>query len=326
MEIILSIDGGGSRTRCFAIDHDGRILGAGESGPSNHLLVEDAIVRRSLQEVMERSLDDAGLTRDGVVSVSAGLAGVDYRGEGRIEMEAIFRDLGFQSVVIESDLLIAHAAALSNRPGVVVLAGTGSSTLGVKANGDRVKIGGWGPIFGDEGSAQRIGQMALRAAARSYDGRGPHTQLTEALVSALGVSDFQETITRVYRDGMKARDIARLSRVAYEVAEKGDEVARGIFIAAGDELAETAEAAVKQLECGQAEVMVSYQGAVFENCSLVRNRFIEVLRRTFPNASIIAPKFTPAIGAYFVGRATLGWQLSTETLDQLELWTQLRLG
>jgi glucosamine kinase len=51
MEIILAIDGGGSRTRCLAIDRDGRVVGEGAGGPSNHLLVEAAVVARSLREL-----------------------------------------------------------------------------------------------------------------------------------------------------------------------------------------------------------------------------------------------------------------------------------
>ena len=51
MEIILAIDGGGSRTRCLAIDRDGHVVGEGTGGPANHLLVEAAVVARSLRDL-----------------------------------------------------------------------------------------------------------------------------------------------------------------------------------------------------------------------------------------------------------------------------------
>jgi len=75
-----------------------------------------------------------------------------------------------------------------------------------------VKVGGWGPVYGDEGSAYRIGQMSLRAAAREYDGRGPATALKEALLGALGMGEFRETVSRVYVEGMEPREIAALSK------------------------------------------------------------------------------------------------------------------
>src|SRR5688572_9409973 len=173
MEIILAVDGGGSRTRCLAIDKGGRIVGEGTSGPSNHLLVEPEIVAHSLKEAIDKARSEAGAAQ--FVSVSAGLAGVDFDGEGAAEMETLLQSLGFPHAIAVGDMVIAHAGALAGQPGVVALAGTGSSILAVDDSGKRVKVGGWGPIYGDEGSAYRIGQMALRAVARAFDGCGPVT-------------------------------------------------------------------------------------------------------------------------------------------------------
>ena len=163
MKTILAIDGGGSRTRGLAIDHQGHVVGEALAGPSNHLLIDGAIVSRSLTEVIEATLADGHLDRSDVACVSAGLAGVDFDGTGASEMEALMSELGFARVLINGDMVIAHAGALGSLPGVVTLSGTGSVTLGIDCAGRRVKVGGWGPIYGDEGSAYRIGEMALRA-------------------------------------------------------------------------------------------------------------------------------------------------------------------
>jgi len=45
MELILAIDGGGTRTRCLAINREGKVLGEHLRGPSNHLLVDSALIR-----------------------------------------------------------------------------------------------------------------------------------------------------------------------------------------------------------------------------------------------------------------------------------------
>ena len=219
---------------------------------------------------------------------------------------------------VNGDMVIAHAGALGGRHGVLALAGTGSSILGIGPRGERVKVGGWGPVYGDEGSAYRIGQQSLVAAARAYDGRGPDTALLGAILRALGLSDFKETLTRVYVNGMEPREIAALSRVAYEVAEAGDRVAREIFLRAGEELADGVEAATKQIGLGESEVTVSYQGAVLESCALVRGRFSETLRRRLPEVSILSPRFEPVIGAYLLGREALRWPIDAGLLSALE--------
>jgi N-acetylglucosamine kinase-like BadF-type ATPase len=315
MEIIVAIDGGGSRTRCLAINRAGQVVGEGASGPSNHLLVDHSVVRQSLAEAIDLTLRPGGAIISDVACLSAGLAGVDFDGAGAVEMAAVFHELGFERTVINGDIVIAHAGALGLKAGVLALAGTGSAIMGVGANGERVKVGGWGPIYGDEGSAYRVGQMALRAAARAYDGRGPKTALMKELSRALGLGDFKETVARVYVDAMKPRDIATLSPVAYEVAEAGDEVARNIFFRAGEELAESVEAAIRQLKLDHPEVLVSYQGAILESCALLRERFIETLNRQVPECRVLPPRFEPVVGAYLLGRQALNWEETTEAFS-----------
>ena len=306
MEVILAIDGGGSRTRCLVIDHAGVIAGEATSGPSNHLLVDRDIVARSLAEAIETSLQAAGVTREDVVCLSAGMAGVDYDGVGAAEMNELLCVLGFKNPVINGDMVIAHAGALGARAGVVALSGTGSCVLGIGVHGDRVKVGGWGPIYGDEGSAYRIGEMSLRAAARAYDGRGPATALVQSLTHALGTSNFNETVARVYVEAMEPREIAALSRVAYETAESGDQVAREIFLRAGVELAESVTAAIRQLDLD--EPLVSYQGSVLASCDLLRRQFIDLLQQTIEDVVVVSPEFEPVIGAYLLGCKAIGWE------------------
>jgi N-acetylglucosamine kinase-like BadF-type ATPase len=281
-------------------------------------LVDGEIVKRSLAEGIDETLKLAGLNREAVRCVSAGFAGVDFDGAGAPAMEESLRDLGFENLVINGDMVIAHAGALQLRPGVIALAGTGSVVLGIGTNDERIKVGGWGPIYGDEGSAYRIGEMSLRAAARAYDGRGPATALQDALLSALNLNEFRETVSRVYVEGMEPREIAALSRVAYEVAEAGDEVARSLFLRAGDELAESVEAAIRQLKWGAHDVMVSYQGSVIESCPLLRERFIEQVRRSVPNAAVVSPEFEPVIGAYLLGCQALDWKVDEGVRNELK--------
>lgn len=316
MEIILAIDGGGSRTRSWAIDRRGHILGRGESGPCNHLLVGREVALRSLAEATRQALAEPRL-REAVACVSAGLAGVDYDGTGAQEAEEMLREIGFAHVIVNGDAVIAHVGALGDQPGVMALAGTGSVILGIGPTGKRVKVGGWGPIYGDEGSAYWIARTALVAAARAYDGRGPATALLEACVRALGLDDFRQTVARIYGEKMEPHEIARLCRVAYEVAERGDPVARSIFLQAGEDLADSVAAAIRRLDLGTFEVLVSYQGAILRLCALLRQHFGQVLRQRFPNVTVVPPRLEPVGGAFLLGCEALGWPVNWDQLDAL---------
>ena len=316
MQIILAIDGGGSRTRCLAMDRHGLVLGRGASGPSNHLLVSRSNATRSIAESIHQTLGQ-DLNRNAVVCVVAGMAGVDFDEQGASDIEEMLQGLGFSRVLVTGDIVIAHIGALAYRPGVIALAGTGSAVLGIASNGERFKVGGWGPVYGDEGSSYRIGQTALRAAARAVDGRGPATHLTGALLRNLGLKEFRDTIRRVYVEGMTTSEIAALSRVANEVAQQGDEVARSILANAGEELAEAVGVAVRWLLQHETAVTVSYQGGLIESNDIVRETFREGLIRLFPELKVAPPEFEPIIGAYLLGCKEVGWSIDNEMLSGL---------
>ena len=65
------------------------------------------------------------------------------------------------------DAPVAHAGALAGMPGVVVIAGTGSVVYARDENGRSQTLGGWGFLFGDEGSAF----SHCPRCARARDGR-----------------------------------------------------------------------------------------------------------------------------------------------------------
>ena len=316
MDVILAIDGGGSRTRCLAIGRDGVVLSAVEGGASNHLQIAMDEVRASLDETLDNALKNAGDFEKSDALVSAGLAGVDVDGTGATEMRELLLSLGFEKAVINGDMIIAHAGALAGSPGVLALAGTGSCIIGIDESDRRVKVGGWGPIYGDEGSAYRIGQNALRAAARAFDGRGQATALTDAIVKKFGIADFAKTLETIYLGRCQPRDVAALSRLAVEVAEQGDDVARRIFIQAGEELAEAVSSAVVRLKL--AAPKISYQGSVLANCDIVRRRFAECLLEKHLDADLVAPRFSPVVGSYLIGRTARGWETDEDLLKKLD--------
>jgi N-acetylglucosamine kinase-like BadF-type ATPase len=153
--------------------------------------------------------------------------------------------------------------------------------------------------------------MALIAAAKGYDGRGPQTSLLEAISQTLGLQDFRETVSRIYVEKMESREIAQLSRVTYETAESGDRVAQGIFLHAAGDLAEGVSAAIRKLNL-TGERLVSYQGSILSACTLVRERFSELLQQEFPDVVVRPPRFAPVIGAYLFGCTALGWAFPVE--------------
>jgi glucosamine kinase len=307
MTLLLAIDGGGTRTRCLAIDRDGAVRGDGLGGPSNHLHVPIAEATQAIRDAVAGSLSTAGATRDDVELVSAGLAGVDFDGTGKDEGEQMLRACGFGQVVVNGDMVIAHRGALGGGPGVMALAGTGSSVLGIGADGTMTKAGGWGPLYGDQGSAFQIGRMGLTAAAEAFDGAGPRTELLARLTTALGISAFPQTIERLYNGASSQQPVAALAAVVDACARDGDDVATAICRRAGSDLARAVLAVVRRLS--MPKTLVSYQGAVLEQSALVRGAFVDALERAAVGVVVRPPRFEPIAGAALIGAAAAGWQI-----------------
>jgi N-acetylglucosamine kinase-like BadF-type ATPase len=101
------------------------------------------------------------LARADVAALGVAARGIWTPGERR----ALARRLGGLAarVVVVSDVEAAYLAAMGARPGVLLLAGTGSIALGRDRRGRWTRAGGLGPLLGDDGSAFWIGRAWLRA-------------------------------------------------------------------------------------------------------------------------------------------------------------------
>lgn len=313
MTIMLAIDGGGTRTRCIAVDSGGRVRGEGKAGPSNHLQVTIEAAIAALRVATREALTAAGASVADVELVSAGLAGVDFDGVGAAEGVAMLRTIGFDRAVVHGDMVIAHRGALAGAPGVVALAGTGSSVLGIAADGTMIKAGGWGPVYGDQGSGYQLGRLGMVAAAEALDGSGATTALVEKLATALGVSAFRETVKCVYSEVPGHRRIAALAPVVDACAREGDEVAAAICRCAGADLARTVLAVVRRMRAQ--ESVVSYQGTVLRRSAPMRSAFVDSVMSGDPGIEIRAPRFEPIAGAVFLGARETGWRVMLESLE-----------
>jgi N-acetylglucosamine kinase-like BadF-type ATPase len=115
-----------------------------------------------------------------------GMAGVVSTADQAI-VHDIARSLGLGGAVqVDHDIRIALAGGLSGRPGIALIAGTGSSCFGINAAGERWQAGGWGHLISDEGSSYWFGWNAIRLAAGACDGRWETTRCGRRCCASLG--------------------------------------------------------------------------------------------------------------------------------------------
>ena len=294
--LVLGVDGGGSKTRAVVADAAGAVLGEGLAGPSNPLRVGVAAAAVAVREATDRACAEAGVRRLELAAAEVGLAGV-RRADIRERMRAALTGLGIETVEVVTDSDIALYGATDGKPGLVIIAGTGSICCGVNARGRRACAGGWGPAVGDEGSGSWIARRALQAVAWTTDGRGRKTSLTEAACEYFNVANAEDLSTAVYAPNVTNARIAGFGRRVTEAARRRDAVAREIVEEAGRELARAAVAVIRKLKMGRERFRVAYVGGVFAAGDLILEPLGEEVGRAAPRAFIAPPVLAPAEAA-----------------------------
>jgi N-acetylglucosamine kinase-like BadF-type ATPase len=285
VNLFAGIDGGQSSTVAVVGDEHGRILGRGSAGPADEIGAgnESTRLRDALQGALAAACGDAGLVSDTPFeAIVAGVSGYDGRVYGQMPA------LPSQRTVLLHDTPIAHAGALAGLPGIIIIAGTGSVVFGRDGDGRSWTLGGWGFLFGDEGSAFSIVRQALSAMMRAQDdGDVTLAAETQAACNFFAMPSLRRLVHAFYKNEI-ARD--RLATFAPEVMRF--DAFRSLADRGADRLAALARGAV----AAGAPARIAFVGGVFAD-----ERFRHALRAAIldrlPHAEIIEPRYAPVYGA-----------------------------
>ena len=292
MRFVVGIDGGQSSTTAVVVDQNGVVRARGFAGPADH--VDEPVGSRKCAEAcataLMRALDGAGLPRDmSFEAVHVGLSGYDDDFDGARPTFAA------RTVRVQHDAPIALAGAVHARPAIVVIAGTGSVAYGEDADGTAVRIGGWGFMFGDEGSAFAVARDALAHAMAETD-RGARSPLGDAALAFFDRGDLRELATAALLGRIPRGELAGFARVVHDAARLGNPDAAAIVGEAASALASLATVVIARLHLTERPVPVAFAGGAFLNDAfLARTR--ERLGLLAPNALAVTPRYDPAIGA-----------------------------
>ncbi|HEU0079489.1 MAG TPA: BadF/BadG/BcrA/BcrD ATPase family protein, partial [Longimicrobiaceae bacterium] len=232
--LVVGVDGGGTKTRAVLADEHGRQIaeasGAGSAARPNESERCAGVIAGVVQDV----LAEAGVDETPSV-VCVGVAGAGRESERQALYDALTVHRIAGELIVQTDFAIALDDAFGDGPGVLLIAGTGSSAFARGPAGNTGRCGGWGPVIGDEGGGAWIGRKALSVVSAASDGREPETALTGAVLTAAEVSEASELI-RWAADATPAK-LATLAPVVLSVADGGDLRANSIISMAVEELA-----------------------------------------------------------------------------------------
>lgn len=362
-EYVIGVDGGASKTVCVVVNQNGEIIGRGEAGDANYQTIGiDAALNsiftaiklalnipentgiNSLSFINSRQIQEIKIQE--INTICLGLAGVSREDDINLMQQRFWEDFPkfypqpilnpLPRLLICHDAMISLVGGIGNNVGIVVAAGTGAIAFGRNALGETKRVGGWGYLLGDEGSAYSIAIAGLKAVMRSYDGRGEKTALLAVFKNHLQLDNMEDLIPIIYRQGWGVKKIAALAPIIDQVATTGDFVANQIIDRAVKELILATITVINSLFLGSGRLKdnsinnrenlleknlleknileIVTTGSVWNSQSQLRQRYINQLEHQLekhlikPNLlennslqiNIIEPRHEPAYGASLI--------------------------
>ncbi|WP_312518515.1 N-acetylglucosamine kinase [Massilia sp.] len=318
--MFLGVDGGGTKTAFALIDAQGQVLARHEESSAYYLEVGMDGAGAMLARGCAALFGAAGVRADDVAFAFFGLPAYGEDRAVQPQLDALPRAaLGHGRYLCGNDMVCSWAGSLACADGISVIAGTGSMAYG-EVKGQRARAGGWGELFGDEGSAHWIARAGLALFSRMSDGRAPRGPLHALLRERLALRDDLDLCQVVYGDLKGERSkIAALSRLVSEAAAQGDTQAAAILDAAAAEVAALVDAVRGQLGVDpEAEVTVSYSGGLFGAEGPLRERFARALEAGGAGAyRLTTPRLPPVLGAALYAALVAGTPLDPAALARL---------
>jgi len=201
------------------------------------------------------------------------------------DLLALLAPRGVRRVAVASDGVAAYLGALGDREGAVIHASTVTVCIACGPLGT-AQVDGWGPFFGNAGSAFWIGRTAIEAALRGYDGRRQLTDLTEMLREDFPDLDSAHLELEA-TPGFVPKVASYFAKVDAMAAT--DRVAANILDKAAAHLSEAVHAAIRRAGLTRPNApRVVACGTVFESAR-VRSRFCDYLTLQWPNFALTEP-------------------------------------
>lgn len=228
-KLFLGIDGGGTKTEFAVVSLSGRVLYSFRLGGVNP---NDIGSERSVS-LLADGIRDVLLKFPSVCSVFCGISGASTGNNAAVIEGALREKYPAISFKVKTDS--SNLFAMSDSVDMAVISGTGSVVF-VKQEERYIRIGGWGYLLGDRGSAYDIGREALRVALLEEDSLGSPSLLTSLLKERLGTKRVSDSLSLIYSEGKPF--IASLASVVFRAYESGDKAAFAIISSATRGLAE----------------------------------------------------------------------------------------
>jgi N-acetylglucosamine kinase-like BadF-type ATPase len=315
----LGVDAGATKTHALVLAEEGSLCGFGEGGSGNHESFGFDRAREEIAKAVTEALSVAGLDPSRLTRSCYCLAGADVSSDfEEIPNRIIAPITGNAPFELKNDSFGCLRGGTKDPFGVMINCGTAQVAVGRNRQGAEIRLGGYGPEFGDLTGGWIISLKAIAAIVRAWDGRGEATALSDLILKAAGSASIPDFIDRTYRDQEFLMELG-ITRLVFEASLAGDSVAKEIVLEAAHEMAVTATALIGRLEMQRETFDLIAAGSVFKGEDPIFTETVKsAVLNMAPNARFTTPLFDPVVGAALLALESSGLQTTEEFYQRLE--------
>ena len=284
----IAVDGGGTKTEAVIFDQKGMLYGKYQCQGTNPLFMEATVAIENLVEAISRVLAKSTFRIEQIDKIYVFVPGMTKYHD---QIKTLFGE----NVVVYGDEYAAFYAALGKGVGITVLSGTGSFAVARKSNGQWISIGGWGPIFGDEGSGYCIGIDCLNAVTNQYDCEETVTILGQRVMEYFKIQSLEELKTIQNTEKFNRSAIAGLCKIVVQCAKDDDMLAQKILKDAAYQLACLVKKVILRIGLKE-DYSYSLVGGVAQIGDFIEQPFTDYVKAWYPSSVYVKAKFAPVIG------------------------------
>lgn len=293
--LVIGIDGGGTKTLGVLFNEAGEELLRTEFGFSN-FSIDENIAITNIKKTIEALLTQRE-SNDNIVVIMgiSGASKLTNKTSFLKELEMLYNVKA--ELVTDAHIAIHSIDKNPDENVIMAISGTGSAVMMLE-NDTYHLIGGYGYLLGDEGSAYHLVIQALKLVTQAFDTNQRLTPLIKKLLSFMEVDNREAFVNYVYK--LRKTELALLAKVISEAALESDEQAHQLLCNEGKLLAHQVMIAEKRLKV-KTKVRIAVRGGFVVNAPYVREAFISELKQHIHHYTIEENPNEAVLGAYRLG-------------------------
>lgn len=302
----LGIDGGGTKTKYLLVNEGLQKICEREGSTIHIHQVGVEGIKSQLKENISKICEEVNISTKDIAYAFAGVPGYGESLDDMVKIDKAIKEVMEVPYSIDNDAVNGWAGGTACKPGVNVVAGTGSIAYGRNAEGKLARCGGFGPGIGDDGSAYWIALRTINEYTKQKDGRSEKTVLVDILEKEYNISYKYEIVDIAFnRLKFNRTELAKFSTICFLAAEAGCLACKKIFKDAARAIFEHIYAISKELNFNE-EFVVSYTGGVFKAGKHVLEPLNEMIKESGLKCYLQEPELDPWNGSVLLAYTLAG--------------------